>query len=150
MAQSKCQRFIAVGEGHENAQGNSSVHLYDLDKLKKVQTLTFHQKGVQSIAFSNDSRFLITLGVQLENSLALWDINSGLVTHRATIGNYSTNQIKVDPYVDGGHIAFVIVGNDAALTYWRYDTIQRQLNFFDVGVPENLKSTNFLCVDFAP
>ena len=63
IAQSKCQRFIAVGEGHENAQGNSLVYLYDIEKLKKVQTLPFHQKGIQSIAFSNDSRFLITLGV---------------------------------------------------------------------------------------
>ena len=72
------------------------------------------------------------------------------MSHKATIGNYSTNQIKVDPHVDGGHIAFVIVGNDADLTYWRFDTIQQTLNFFDVPVPERLKNMNFLCCDFTP
>ena len=42
MAQSKCQRFIAVGEGHENSEGISYVHLYDIEKGKRVQKLGFH------------------------------------------------------------------------------------------------------------
>jgi hypothetical protein len=56
----------------------------------------------------------------------------------------------VDPHVDGADLAWVIVGNDAGLTYWRFKTDTLELTFLDVSVPENLRSTNFLCVDYTP
>ena len=72
--------------------------------------------------FSTDSKYLITVGVQGENSLAVWDINSGLVIQKAVLGNYSTNKVKVDRHVEGSHIQFVTVGNNGSLTIWRLDT----------------------------
>jgi WD40 repeat protein len=98
------------------------VFLYDLEKRKLLNKLTFHIKGIQSIAFSLDSRYLISVGVQGENSLAVWDINSGLVIQKAVLGNYCTNQVRVDRHVEGSHVQFVTVGNNASLTIWRLDT----------------------------
>ena len=66
------------------------------------------------------------------------------------LGNYSTNQLRVDPYVEGSHIQFVTVGNEASLTFWRLDIEQQTLNFFDVSVPQNLKDVHFLSLDFTP
>jgi len=39
-------KLIAVGEGCSNSQGNSLVYLYDVEKKKLLNKLTFHQKGV--------------------------------------------------------------------------------------------------------
>jgi WD40 repeat protein len=80
------------------------VYLYDVEKKKLINKLTFHQKGVQSMAFSTDGKYLITLGVQGEDALAVWDITTGLVVKSALIRNYATNQVKVDPFVDSSHI----------------------------------------------
>lgn len=35
-------KYIAVGEGCENYQGNSLVYLYDLEKKKLINKLPFH------------------------------------------------------------------------------------------------------------
>lgn len=140
-------QYLAVGEGSENAQGNSLVYLYDIEKKKLLSKLTFHQKGIQTMTFSNDSRYLVTIGVQGENSLAVWDINSGLVIQKAVMGNYATNKVVTDRHVNGSQFSFITVGNNAALSIWRLDTEQQQMTFWDVSAPENLENVNFLTAD---
>mgnify|MGYP006090873463 CR=1 FL=1 len=82
-------RYIAVGEGSPNAQGSSIAYLYNVETKRLQSRLTFHQKGIQSMAFSYDSKYLITLGVQGDDALAVWDISSasptGTVVARTTI-----------------------------------------------------------------
>lgn len=79
MASSSDNKYLAVGEGSENPTGKSNIFLYDLEKKKLANRLGFHTKGIQCLAFSNDSKFLISVSVQGENTLAIWDINQGLV-----------------------------------------------------------------------
>jgi hypothetical protein len=56
-----------------------------------ITRLTFHQKGIQSMAFFEDS-YLITSGVQGENSLAIWNLkNKGQVEKSALLGHYAVN-----------------------------------------------------------
>jgi len=150
IATSNDGRYIAVGEGVPNSNGVSLILLYDLDKKRLYQKLSFHQKGIQSLCFSYDTKYLISLGIHQENTLAVWDISSasGLVIKHRNLGEFPTNQIKMDPYVVGSHIQFVTVGNNAALQVWRMDTETRELTNFDVGAPDNLKDQHFLCVDF--
>lgn len=83
IAGSANEKYIAVGEGSPNAQGNSIAYLYNVEAncTKRLQSkLTFHQKGIQSMAFSYDSKYLITLGVQGDDTLAIWDISSASQT----------------------------------------------------------------------
>jgi len=86
-----------------------------------MQKLTFHQRGVQSLEFSNCSKYLISIGVQGENTLAVWDISQGLVLKSALIRHYCTNAVKVDPYIEDGFIMFATVGNRGAFSFWRLD-----------------------------
>ena len=58
----------------------------------------------------------------------------------------------MDPF-DGigeyqSHIQFMTVGNDAALTTWRFDVKAGQLSTFDAAPPENLKNVHFLSIEF--
>jgi WD40 repeat protein len=71
-------KYIAVGEGSPNAQGNAIAYLYDVETVppKRLPSrLAFHQKGIQSMAFSYDSKYLITLGVQGDDTLAVTKIS---------------------------------------------------------------------------
>lgn len=56
--------------------------------------------------------------------------------------------MKVDPFVESSHVQFITVGNEASLTFWRLDTKEQQLSYFDISVPENLKGVNFLSIEF--
>ena len=102
------------------------------------------------MAFSYDSKFLVSLGVHAENTLAVWDItsSSGLVIANMNLGEHPTNQIRIDPFVQGSHIQFITVGNNATLNVFRMDTESKQLSNFDVGVPESIKDRHFLCADY--
>jgi len=72
--------------------------------MELFSKLMFHQKGVQTMAFSNDSKYLISVAIQGENVLAVWDIEQGLVIKSALIRHNHVNSIKVDPYIEDTHI----------------------------------------------
>ena len=73
------------------------------------------------MTFSNCSKYLISVGVQGENTLAIWDISQCLVIKSALIRHYATNSIKVDPYIDEDYLMFCTVGNRASFSFWRLD-----------------------------
>lgn len=90
------------------------------------------------MCFSFDGRYLISLGVQGENTLAVFEISSGSVICNSVLMNYATNQVKVDYMTQGSHIQFITVGNNASLSIWRVDTMTKQLTFYDVAQPKTL------------
>ena len=83
-----------------------------------------------------EETYLITVGVQGENSVAIWNLKTKIVEKSALLGHYAVNQIRIDPNVTGSCIQFITVGNDCAFTLWRYDTESQQVSLFDVGDPE--------------
>jgi WD40 repeat protein len=140
-------KYIAVGEGSTNAQGNSLVILYDVDKKKCITKLPFHQKGIQAMAFSNDGRFLVSVGVQGEDIVAVWDIGEGRVKDSKVIQTPTVNQVKMDPTSIGDTITFYTVGNEASFTTWRFSNKEDELIAIPAKTPQNLKSINFLSMD---
>jgi hypothetical protein len=66
----------------------------------------------------------------------------------AVLQHQYTNKIKVDPNVDGTHVGFITVGNNAVLNLWRFDTKMQKLIFNNVSQPDMLKNINFLTADF--
>ncbi len=90
LAQSESGQFVAAAEGETNATGNSYIFLFDMQEIKMVNKLTFHQKGVQAMAFAGKDK-LISIGVAGENALALWDIRQGLVIKSVLLPGHSTN-----------------------------------------------------------
>lgn len=64
IALSKDKKMLAVAEGRPNTKtGNSQIYLYDTTGRKLIQKYTFHQRGIQALAFSNTGSHLISVGV---------------------------------------------------------------------------------------
>ena len=113
LAGSVNEKYIAVGEGsattthsvygsdHITKEAMASVFVYNVETKKLHKRLTFHPKGVQSMCFSYDGKYLITLGAQGDDTLAVWDVSSGSVISSAPVTNQATNQVKVDPPLPG-------------------------------------------------
>ena len=96
-------------------------------KLVLKNKLSFHQRGVQALAFSNCSRFLISAGVQEEGTLAVSDVDSGLVLKSSSVKSGSISHIAVDPFIMTDHIQFSTVGAEGSLMLWRMDSNAEQL-----------------------
>lgn len=154
-----CDRYIAVGEGSANAQGGAAAWVYNVETKRLLSRLPFHQRGIQSMAFSHDSKYLITLGVQGDDMLAIWDVAAAKMIKHSEIKNQATNQVRVDhPHPDYlltgtefRNLQFVTVGNDAALTTWSFDVKTLVLEAWDASPPEHLKNipnVHFVSVEF--
>jgi len=114
--------------------------------------------------FTVDGKYLISVGVQGEDDLAVFNISQNLVVRHHLHKQYAINHIKVDPMVgsmmkrinedgtesmvENNYIYFVTCGNDAALQRWRYDVKEQELQCYTAEVPDSLKGVNFVCLDF--
>lgn len=56
------------------------------------------------MAFTLDSKYLLSLGVQGENNVAIFDITQGIVLKHGLIQKSWANQIKIDHYAGPSHI----------------------------------------------
>ena len=75
MAVSDDFKLVAVGEGCQSGSGNARIFIYNLDTRQKIGTVNFHQKGVQTLAFSHDKKYLISCGTKDDAIVALWDMD---------------------------------------------------------------------------
>lgn len=132
LARSPNERMLAIAEGEPSRFGNAIIHLYDVSQNKFLQKITFFQKGVQSMAFSNCGRYLIACSVPEENCLVVLDVNSGMVCEGGTsiLRDESVNKIIVNPNnSQENDIDFVTVGQKGNFIIWKYDVeFQRILN----------------------
>lgn len=153
LAISADKRFVAAGEGRPSQRsGNSLIYLYDTQTRKLIGKYTFHQRGVQALAFSNNAQHLISVGVHGENNIAIWDLSTGLVVRSCLVKNTSAiNQLKVDPYVggEGEYIQFAAVGNKGAFSIYRYEVTTQMLQQYDVdNIPADYKNCDFTSLTY--
>ena len=54
---------MAAAEGETNSTGNSYIFLFDMQEIKMVNKLTFHQKGVQAMSFAGKDKLISSSSV---------------------------------------------------------------------------------------
>ena len=151
IAISSDKKLLAVGEGRPSSKtGNSLIYVYDTEQRKLIGRYTFHQRGVQALAFANGGQHLLSVGVQGESNVAVWDLQSGLVVRSCLVKNTgAVNQIKVDPYVFDDYIQFALVGNKGCFNLYRFEVATAQLQAFEVdNVPLDYKNCDFTSVAY--
>jgi hypothetical protein len=92
------------------------------------------------------------VGVQGENNLAIWDLQSGLVVRSCLIRNTTAvNAIAVDPYVNTGeNIQFTIVGNQGLFNVYRFEIANQMLQCYEVeDIAPEFKNSDFTSVSFS-
>jgi len=75
LAVSSSGRLIASGQGGHN----SDVIVWDVDSKSRIYTLQEHDNGVAHVAFSEDERFLCTVGVASDEKMVIWDMTTGCI-----------------------------------------------------------------------
>ena len=75
VAVSPCGRFIASGDKADRC----TVRLWDASGGQEIACLgPFHRRGVAALAWSGDGSRVVSVGCDVEHSVALWGTHSGL------------------------------------------------------------------------
>lgn len=65
---------------------------------------------------------MVSLGVQAENILVVWDLDQGLVLQSVRVQSHSTNAILVNNHLKDAetadHVHFCTVGSKGHLCFW--------------------------------
>lgn len=117
-------------------------------------SLKFHGKGIQSLSFSKNQRYLVSLGVREDNMVAVWDAENGSILSYTHVQGNAHNQVKMIPFLTTDNMLhFSTVGNNSKLSLWTVDLSEgsnNELMAKDVLVPEEFNHINFCSVDYTP
>jgi cilia- and flagella-associated protein 52 len=82
LAVSPCGKIIASGQTGENAD----ILVWDFATRKLMYRFSEHYRGLLQVAFSHDSRFLVSVGI--DDRLYIWDLQTGCIVTSTRIANH--------------------------------------------------------------
>ncbi|KAL4455065.1 hypothetical protein ABPG74_006447 [Tetrahymena malaccensis] len=132
---SKDFKFLVAGSASYNQSEISNIYVIDCKTSEIVKTLGFHTRGVQSIAFSSNRKYIISAGNCKECTIAIWEWPSGkLITSSYTIDRINDVKISEIVHTVDNQLEFCTVGRDT-VQFWALDKTNT-LKYFDVFVPK--------------
>lgn len=144
-------RYLAVGFQSVNIEKSfpSNIVLWDYENKSKLFELTGIIKGVKSIEFSPDDRFVSGLG--LDNSLFIWETQSGERVYQRLF-EFTTNLIKWVRIFYVPEMKYpnysIIVSNINSIFHWEFifelKTMQYHMNYNKFSLPSSGLVRNFL------
>ena len=100
------------------------------------------------MAFAPNSNYLISIGCDEENAIALWNVKEERVMASArNDNNPCVNKLVVNHQLSeqAPAIEFLTVGNQGSLTFWKADLEDENLMRCDAEVPsQEVGETNFV------
>lgn len=147
MAMSSKGTFVVSGQRGENAD----VIVWDFALRKEVYRFQEHDHGIATIQVSEDERFLVSVGVDLDHKMVVWDLHTGCIV---------AQQSKVEPVTCvcwGGRKKNIkrrettdyqiVTGGPGKLTYWTLDPIDGKLSAEECNLGN--QNRNFTSVTFS-
>lgn len=90
------RQYVATGACGQPDQPASLI-VWDARKLKRVQSLSFHEHSVSALAFSADGNWLVSVGCDEMRTLAIWDWRASELVAQATTGQLPVLSIQCCP-----------------------------------------------------
>lgn len=123
VAVSKSGRYIASGQStHMGFQAD--VCVWDFERKCLLNRMTLHKVRVQSLSFSHDESMLASVGGQDDNTLAVWDIQTGKPICGAEACTTITNSVR---FFNTDNKMLVTAG-EFVLRVWEIDYQNHKMN----------------------
>jgi WD40 repeat protein len=106
----------------------ADICVFEFDTLKLLHRMSLHKVKVQALCFSNDEKYLASLGGQDDNSLVIWDLNTG----RPLCGGPASSDLSMCVSFFNNSSTQVVTGGHGNLRVWEIDFINRKINPEDV------------------
>jgi len=139
---SKSGRYLASGQ--ITYMGfTADIIVWDLETHEMVHRMSLHKVKVQSLAFSFDDKYLASLGGQDDNSVVIWDVETG----QAVCGSPTANEhVLTVKFLNNTHTKLV-TGGINNLNVWDFDRTNRKIRPTDCRLGQLKRITKSIVVD---
>lgn len=127
LAVSPSGRYIASGQVTRPGF-QADVCIFDFEERRLIHRMLLHKIKVQALAFSPDERFLASVGGPDDNTVVLWDVDTGRPICGAPARQTQTECIAFfnkDP-------TKLLTGGPEALRVWTVDLERRRMSSEDI------------------
>lgn len=144
LALSKSGRYLASGQ--ITYMGfTADIIIWDLENRQLMHRMGLHKVKIQSLDFSNDEKYLASLGGQDDNNLVLWDVQTG----GAVCGHPAATDFALSlKFFHNRNDALVTAGK-GNLALWEYDKPNNKLRKHDAQLGQLQRVFNSLTIDSA-
>ncbi|NXL63252.1 WDR90 protein, partial [Chordeiles acutipennis] len=113
LALSHDAQVLASASGKRNGDSHCQICIWNVQDGLCTASLFHHQTQVQAMAFSQDDRFLVTLGDYSDQTIALWNANTYQLMSSACISE-PVHDVAFSPF---SHRELACVGKGAVM-FW--------------------------------
>ena len=107
--------------------------LWDFRTLKEKARFKLHKVKVQSLSFSANERFLVSVGGQDDGSVVVWDRDKGAARWGSPAASTAAGIAQVVRCCNKNDTVFVTAG-DSTIRVWEIDVDNRKLRPTDVSL----------------
>lgn len=135
-------KYIATGQKtHMGFQ--AEIIIWDFDTLEIMHRLKLHKVLIQSLSFSFNEQYLASVGGQDDNTLVIWDVETGKALCGSPVGMNVVNQIA---FFNNSEDKLVSIHN-YGIRIWSADFRQKKLLVEDVNMGQIKRIIKCLVID---
>mmetsp|Transcript_29735 Transcript_29735/g.41063 ORF Transcript_29735/g.41063 Transcript_29735/m.41063 type:complete len:627 (-) Transcript_29735:324-2204(-) len=101
----------------------ADIIIWDLDSRKLLHRMSLHKVKVQALAFSFDDQYLASLGGQDDNSLVVWDVETGAAKCGSPTCNDHVLCVKFFNTVNNK----IVTAGSRNMDVWDFDPVNRKV-----------------------
>ena len=128
MSLSKSGKYLASGQ--KTFSGfKADIIIWDLTTLSLIHRFSIHKVIIQSLDFSFNDKYLVSVGGRDDNNLIVWDVQTGKALSGATAGTAFVRQVKFFNLSDNKFITC----QDYGIRIWNVDYELKKLSHIEVN-----------------
>ena len=128
MSLSKSGRYLASGQ--KTFSGfKADIIIWDLTTLSLIHRFSIHKVIIQSLDFSFNDKYLVSVGGRDDNNLIVWDVQTGKALSGSTAGTAFVRQVKFFNLSDNKFITC----QDYGIRIWNVDYELKKLSHIEVN-----------------
>eukprot|EP00471_Norrisiella_sphaerica_P013453 CAMPEP_0184496282 /NCGR_PEP_ID=MMETSP0113_2-20130426/33553_1 /TAXON_ID=91329 /ORGANISM="Norrisiella sphaerica, Strain BC52" /LENGTH=646 /DNA_ID=CAMNT_0026882843 /DNA_START=84 /DNA_END=2024 /DNA_ORIENTATION=+ len=123
MSLSKYGTYLASGQ--QSYMGfKAPIVLWNMETCEAVHKLVLHKGEVKDLCISDNEKFLVSLGGRDDNTIVVWDIETGEAICGASSANQTSMTVR---WLSGRSDVIISAGNNNNARIWSFDHASRKL-----------------------
>lgn len=121
----------------------ADIIIWDFDNMQLMHRLKLHKVLIKSLSFSFNDNYLISVGGQDDNTIVLWEVETG----KALSGNSSgSNKVSEIRFYNSRDDKFLTV-HEQQVKLWCADITNKKMKFTDVAMGQLKRTYLTACID---
>ena len=142
MTLSNSGRYLASGQKTYSGF-KADIIIWDLQTMSLIHRFSIHKYLIQSLSFSYNEKYLVSLGGDEDNYLIVWDVETGKAICGNTAGTDFVHQVKFFNKTDEK----IITCQNYGIRIWKVDYKAKKFTYIDVNFGNLKRQILCICID---